>query len=151
MRLAAALLFLAWRVNAASALLETRGEAHVGQIHFFDFRPDSARGWNVRRASLLLHIQSGAVPKFVDLRAAGRKWNESDAAGSVKGLEKRRRFRVTSVEKNWIRVEVDPKWIERMADGTAFGIAIEEKTTRFDGRRPVQSAPYLLVEGSPRR
>src|SRR5258708_3995520 len=64
MRLAAAMLLTAFGAQGASALLESRAEGRIAgkvPVALFDFRPDSAEGWKITKATLFLHVAKGTV------------------------------------------------------------------------------------------
>jgi hypothetical protein len=151
-------LFFCWKADAASALLETRGEAKLtlpdrGEIRLFDFRPDSARGWKVSGASLLLFLSAGDVPKSLNISAVGAKWEESKPEAVAAQMFNKGQIHVCTVqpmEQGWVRVTLPPLLIESIADGKSHGLAIEQGPRKFNGRAPVYQQPYILVEGEPR-
>jgi hypothetical protein len=151
-------LFFCWKAQAASALLESRAEAKLilptrGEIRLFDFRPDSARGWKVTGASLLLFLSAGDAPKALAISAIAAKWEEAkpDAvAGQMFNKGQIYECAVQPMQQGWVRVTLPPLLIESMADGKSHGLAIEQGPRKFNGRAPVFQQPYILVEGEPR-
>lgn len=144
---------------AASALLESRAQGSLalkdrGQIRLFDFRPDSATGWKIRKATLFLHLESGEPPRQIAVSSIAVKWTEDAPQQALEGIfgkaaSRHGSFRVTPIEKGWLSVELEPWLIEWLAAGKSFGLALEQGPRRFHGRGPAYYAPYLLVEGDP--
>jgi hypothetical protein len=145
--------------SAATALLDSRAEAAVrvpgrGEIRLFDFRPDSARGWKIRKAALYLHVDSGTAPATLPVSTVTVRWREEapDKARHFvfgEGNSLHGRYRVEVLPEGWIRVEIPPALIESHTAEKSFGFAIEEGKRRFSGRKPVDHQPYMMVEGDP--
>lgn len=138
---------------AGSALLECRDEARLpaAGLQFYDFRPDSIRSWSVGKAVLYLHLESGTVPERLAVSTVAQPWSGAappapsaafGKSGAVHG-----RYPVRDEGQGWIAVTLDPKLVAMLANGSSQGFAVREQGRRFSGRRPVQSQPYLLVEG----
>lgn len=159
--LAGLLLLACAKLTAATALLPTRAEARLskagrGRIAVFDFRPDGAAHWKIRKATLILHLAAGDPPKSIAVSTVARKWSPANPAALHEAVFHPREAPfadclVRVLPQRWIEVALEPWIAEWMVSGKSYGLAIAEDGRRISGRDPPFLAPYLLVEGEPPR
>ena len=133
---------------------------HATQLHLpdevllnFSFAP--ARNWAVTKATLLLHVASGAAPERLEIAVIQQPWDEESAPRlDLKNL----RYLPAKIETKkdgWLAIGVEAPLVEMMAGGKGQGLAIREHSgTReyfFHSRESLQYLPYLIVEGKPRK
>ena len=147
------LALLVVEMRAATAMVESRAESKLtlpakGEILLIDFRTDSVRDWKISGATLQLFIVSGDAPKTMELSLISTSWKEPE-----KGLFAKERSchcAVTVLEQGWIRVTLPTAFVEALAAGKAYGLAIAQGTVKINGRAPVFRQPFILAEGEPR-
>ncbi len=150
------LLLFAFALHAATAIVESRGEARIqvpdhGEMLLMDFRTASIETWKVKKATLALHLREGSPPKTVLLSTIPSRWTEEDPSPAAKGLfVQSRRFPTRDMGEGWIGVEVAPEFVEAMAGGKSFGLAVEQDGFKLHGRGPAYYSFQFLVEGEPR-
>jgi hypothetical protein len=133
---------------------------HATQLHLpdavllnFGFPP--ARDWAVMKATLLLHVASGAAPERLEIAVLQQPWDEESAPKlDLKNL----RYLPAKIETKkdgWLAITVEPSLAEMLAGGKGEGLAIREPSGThecfFHSRESLQYLPYLIVEGKPRK
>ena len=151
-----ALLLFAITLHAATAIVESRGEARIQvpnhrEVLLMDFRTASIEAWKVKKATLALHVKEGSQPKTILLSTIPSRWTEEDPSPAAKGLfQQSKRFPTKEMGEGWIGVEVAPEFVEAMAAGKSYGLAVEQEGFKLHGRGPAYFSFQFLVEGEPR-
>ncbi|MSV29162.1 MAG: hypothetical protein EXQ52_10535 [Bryobacterales bacterium] len=116
-----------------------------GRVVLLDFRTAVIEGWIVEKATLLLHIASGAVPLKLEIAAAPFPWSESETGAHALGATKFHAFDVRESKFGWIEIDASPALLR----GRGLILRAPGKTeTTLHSRETVQYSPYLIVEGS---
>lgn len=150
-----AALSLGGSLAAETAIVEARADARLHlegrtEILLLDFRTASIATWEIRKATLLLHVQEGEPPKMLLISLVPARWTEDAPERAAAGLFRHSgRFQVRVLEQGWIQVELSPSFVAALAREQSFGLAVEQKNFRLHGRKPPQFAFVLLVEGGP--
>jgi hypothetical protein len=144
---------------AQTALVESRAEGRFvlpgrGEIRMFDFRPDSIRGWKVRKASLYINLVSGPAPRRLNVSTVMTPWSEDSPDRAAKAVfgDPHARFASCEVEElpqRWLRVELPAWMVEALGARRSFGLAIEQGDRKLNGRGPAYLSPYIFVEAEP--
>ncbi len=133
---------------------------HATQLHLpdaallnFGFAP--VKGWAVTKATLLLHVASGAPPERLEIAVIQEPWSEETAPKlDLKSL----RFLAAKPETKpdgWLAIPVEAPLAEILAAGKGYGLAVRERSGAheyfFHSRESLQYLPYLILEGKPRK
>lgn len=143
-------------LHAARALVESRGEARIsvpghGEVLLMDFRTASIDRWKVTKATLALHVKEGAIPRTVLLSSIPTHWTEEDPEPARKRLfQASKPLPAKDMGQGWIYVDVPSEYVEALAAGSSFGLAVEQKGFQLHGRGPAYYSFQLLVEGEAR-
>jgi hypothetical protein len=115
-------------VHAERAILECTSTKPAGDATLLDFRFAAVEGWKVEKATLLLHLAGGKMPRAVRVAPA---------------LEpaRARRLAVRDYGEGWMEIVVPPELLQARNGVTVRG-------ARIHARETVKYSPYLMVEGS---
>ena len=114
--------------HAERAILECTAMKPAGGATLLDFRFAAVEGWKIERATLLLHLAGGKMPRAVRVSAAVEP-------------ARARRLAVRDYGEGWMEIVVPPELLQARRGVTVRG-------ARIHARETVKYAPYLMVEGS---
>jgi hypothetical protein len=141
-----------WKVERARLFLHAAGEHRLKTLGLSTIAVDWTEGEEAGRTA-----KSGATFDWADAgrrRWGGRQSDFTDASFTRAGTQAVYTDLHRRAE-SWLEIDVPPAFVEAMARGTSFGIAIsdEKGQTRWnnavDAREQAGFAPYLEVTGDP--
>lgn len=118
------------------------------------FRVSVIEGWRIAKATLLVRVESGRVPRRLAANLATAAWRESDERTALPGRRHPGgRSNVTVLKEGWISVDLDRRLVQALADRKAEGLLLEwgqtaAGTVVFHARESLHLAPYLIVEAA---
>ena len=99
-----------------------------GGATLVDFRFAVVEGWKIDKATLLVHLSAGKMPRELRVTQAG-------------GAARWRRLKVRDYGSGWMEIAVPPEMVSARR-----GLLV--RGAQLDRRQTVRFAPYLIVEGS---
>ena len=110
-----------------------------------EFRSALVAGWNIEKATLLLHVRQGRVPGVVRVVPLADPWDESRAAWAEVLRAAGHPFKTRHYGQGYAAIELDPAILR----GHGLAIFSSGGPVHFDSREMRDYSPYLLVEGMP--
>lgn len=145
-RCAALAISFVFSVAAETAILECIADTRKADVLLLDFPFASIASFQVTKATLLVHVKSGAPPQRAAVAVVPVVWTERDTAAVNPDKLKFLSHPIKSENGGWYSVAVTPSLVELVAAGKGHGFAIKTRAA-LDTRENVQASPHLVVEG----
>jgi hypothetical protein len=128
-------------------------EIRMPGMALFSFRTWNVTRWNVEKATVFLHISSGAAPSMAEVAAIPEKWAEIELPRLEPAKLKFVSQKIQREPENWIALDIPGAMVEAAAANRAHGFVIrfkEPKELVLHSRESVSFSPYLIVSGAVR-